>query len=79
MFLARGGGSLRRLRKKGTYGSGNITVIDGATNSTTRIRDPNASLPYDAAVNPATNKVYVGNFASNMSQCSTGPLTPLTP
>jgi len=40
---------------------GNVTVIDGATNSTTTISDPNAILPISAAVNPVTNKIYVAN------------------
>jgi DNA-binding beta-propeller fold protein YncE len=40
---------------------GNITEIDGATNSTTTITDPNAISPYSVAVNSATNKIYVAN------------------
>jgi DNA-binding beta-propeller fold protein YncE len=43
---------------------GSITVIDGATNSTTLIIDPNASHPRAVAVNPLTNKIYVANFWS---------------
>jgi DNA-binding beta-propeller fold protein YncE len=43
---------------------GSITVIDGATNSTTPIIDPNASHPRAVAVNPSTNKIYVANFWS---------------
>jgi YVTN family beta-propeller protein len=45
-------------------GNGNITVIDGATNSTTTVTDPNATAPNAVAVNPVTNKIYVGNFES---------------
>jgi YVTN family beta-propeller protein len=44
---------------------GNITVIDGATNSTTTVTDPNANDPSAVAVNPVTNKIYVANFSSN--------------
>lgn len=44
--------------------SSDVTVIDGATNSTITVTDPNASGPYDVAVNPATNKIYVPNFDS---------------
>jgi DNA-binding beta-propeller fold protein YncE len=40
---------------------GNITVIDGATNSITTITDPNAVSPNSVAVNSATNKIYVAN------------------
>jgi DNA-binding beta-propeller fold protein YncE len=40
---------------------GNVTVIDGATNSTTTVTDPNAITPFAVAVNPVTNKIYVAN------------------
>ncbi len=40
---------------------GNVTVIDGATNSTTTVTDPNAITPLSVAVNSATNKIYVAN------------------
>jgi len=40
---------------------GNITVIDGATNSTTTLTDPNAITPFAVAVNLQTNKIYVAN------------------
>ncbi len=40
---------------------GSVTVIDGATNSTTTV--PAGAGP--VAVNPVTNKIYVGNFNSN--------------
>ena len=42
-------------------GNGSITVIDGATNSSTTVTDPNAKFPCALAVNPATNKIYVAN------------------
>ena len=43
-----------------------ITVIDGATNTTTAsLRDPNASFVQQVAVNPVTNKIYVANFNSS--------------
>jgi YVTN family beta-propeller protein len=38
-------------------GSANVTVIDGATNSTTTLAA--AGTPYAVAVNPVTNKIYV--------------------
>ena len=41
--------------------SNNVTVIDGATNSTTTVTDPNASFPIAVAVNSVTNKIYVKN------------------
>lgn len=42
-------------------GNGSITVIDGATNSSTTVTDPNAKFPCALAVNPSTNKIYVAN------------------
>jgi DNA-binding beta-propeller fold protein YncE len=45
-------------------GDGSITVIDGVTNTTTTIVDPNAKFPCSLAVNPSTNKVYVANWGS---------------
>jgi YVTN family beta-propeller protein len=47
---------------------GNVTVIDGVTNSTTTVADPNVIGPNAVAVNQATNKVYVangGNYTTN--------------
>jgi YVTN family beta-propeller protein len=41
--------------------TGNVTVIDGATNATTTITDPNAIAPVAVKVNPVTNKIYVAN------------------
>ena len=41
--------------------SGNITVIDGVTNSTTTVTDPNAIAPQAIGINLATNKIYVAN------------------
>jgi YVTN family beta-propeller protein len=38
-----------------------VTVIDGETNSTTRVIDPNAIGAGGVAVNPVTNKIYVAN------------------
>lgn len=40
---------------------GNVTVIDGVTNSTTTVSDPNAFTPFAVAVNTLTNKIYVAN------------------
>ncbi len=49
-------------------GNGNVTVIDGATNSTTTVTDPNATAPWNVAVNPVTNKIYVADeFSSNVT------------
>ena len=48
-----------------SYGS--VTVIDGTTNSTTTIIDPNAKFPQAVAVNPLTNKIYVANWSSNIT------------
>ena len=44
---------------------GNVTVIDGATNSTTTVTDPNATGPGAIAVDPVADKVYVANFFSS--------------
>jgi YVTN family beta-propeller protein len=43
---------------------GNVTVIDGDTNSTTTLSDPNAVTPVAVAVNSATNKIYVANIGN---------------
>ncbi|MBV8146211.1 MAG: YncE family protein, partial [Gammaproteobacteria bacterium] len=50
---------------------GNVTVIDGATNSTTTVTDPNAFAPggpdsrgFGLAVDTATNSIYVVNQRS---------------
>lgn len=39
-----------------------VIVLDGVTNTTTTVVDPNAYQPYGIAVNPATNKIYVANY-----------------
>ena len=44
---------------------GNVAVINGTTNATQTLTDPNARNPAAVAVNPATNKIYVANFGSN--------------
>jgi len=44
---------------------GNVTVIDGTTNATTTLSDPNAKNPVAIVVNPVTNKIYVANSGSN--------------
>jgi DNA-binding beta-propeller fold protein YncE len=44
---------------------GSVTVIDGATNSTTTVTDANANGPQAVALNPVTNKIYVANFLSS--------------
>ena len=43
--------------------SGTVTVIDGATNTTTTVAAGTA--PIAVAVNPVTNKIYVANQGSN--------------
>jgi DNA-binding beta-propeller fold protein YncE len=40
---------------------GGITVIDGATNSASGLKDPNAAHPRAVAVNAVTNKIYFAN------------------
>jgi beta-lactam-binding protein with PASTA domain len=45
--------------------TGNVTVIDGATDSTSTVTDPNAVHPNALAVNTATNKIYVANSSGN--------------
>ncbi len=45
--------------------TGSVTVIDGATNTTTELTDPNLTYPYRIAVNPTTNKIYVLSLLSN--------------
>jgi YVTN family beta-propeller protein len=47
--------------------SGNVTVIDGATNLVATVADPNAIKPQLLAINPVTNKVYVANSGSNLT------------
>ena len=45
--------------------AGNITVINGTTNATTTLSDPNAKNPVAVAANSVTNKIYVANWGSN--------------
>ena len=52
---------LRRQR-----GSNNVTVIDGATNSTTTVQV--GIKPQAVAVNPVTNKIYVANATATASR-----------
>jgi YVTN family beta-propeller protein len=48
------------------YVSGNVTIIDGATNSTATVT---AGLrPVAVAVNEATNKIHVANHGSALQQ-----------
>jgi YVTN family beta-propeller protein len=42
--------------------SGNVTLIDGATNATTTV--PAGSAPWAVAVNPVMNRIYVANSGS---------------
>lgn len=59
----------------GGTGPGNVTVIDGATNSTTTVTDPNAFDPVGVAVNTITNKIYVANLGNFPSGPNHGNLT----
>ena len=45
------------------HDSGNVTVIDGATNNTATVAA--GTHPQSVAVNPITNKIYVANNGSN--------------
>ncbi|MGD0732538.1 MAG: Ig-like domain repeat protein [Terracidiphilus sp.] len=45
--------------------NGGVTVVDGTSNNTTSVVDPNAITPIGLAVDVMSNKVYVGNYASN--------------
>ena len=50
-----------------------LTVIDGATNSTTRLMV--GAGPSDAALNPVTHRVYVANYCGNVFNCNAvGPV-----
>jgi YVTN family beta-propeller protein len=44
---------------------GSVSVIDGATNTTTTLTDPKAIGPISVAANSVTNKIYVANYGSN--------------
>jgi YVTN family beta-propeller protein len=46
------------------YGNGQVTVIDGATNSSATVSTGGRS-PGQVAVNPMTNRIYVANGSSN--------------
>jgi DNA-binding beta-propeller fold protein YncE len=56
-------------------GPGNVTVIDGATNSPTTVSDPNALSPVGVAVNTVTNKIYVANLGNFPSGTFHGNVT----
>jgi len=50
---------------------GSVTVIDGATDATTTIMNPNGKLPRAVAVNPVTNTIYVtNNLSGNVTAIS---------
>ena len=55
--------------------TGNVTVIDGATNTTTTVTDPNAVTPYAVAVNSKTNRIYVANQGSGYPGPNRGNVT----
>src|SRR5271165_5007753 len=50
------------------YSDGTVTVIDGATNSTTTVTV--GFYPYAVAVNAATNKIYVANSCGSDPNCN---------
>lgn len=52
------------VRNSFNPGPGNVTVIDGRTNSASTITDPNAFSPVGVSVNPLTNKIYVTNIGN---------------
>ena len=60
IYVANRGNILANIR-------GSVTEIDGATNSTTTIRDPNATFPSAIAVNFVTDKIYVTNYSHNVT------------
>ena len=45
------------------YGSGSVSVIDGATDTVTATVTVGTN-PFGVGVNPATNKIYVANYGS---------------
>src|SRR5581483_1627512 len=49
------------------YNSNTVTVIDGLTNTTATVSDPNVTNPQPdgITVNPITNKVYAANYSGN--------------
>src|SRR5215469_1233645 len=49
----------------GTNLPGNVTIIDGATNAFTNLRDPAATNPNAIAVDSITNQIYVANVISD--------------
>jgi YVTN family beta-propeller protein len=51
---------------------GTLTMIDGATGSTTMVLDE-GNNPYALAADPASNRVYVANLASNTVSVVAGP------
>jgi uncharacterized repeat protein (TIGR02543 family) len=59
--------NLGNMGKNGTD-AGSITVIDGATNSTTNLTDANANSPHAVAVNPVSNKIYIANGNSSVTE-----------
>jgi len=65
--------NLGDVGKNGTN-IGSITVIEGASNSTSNIVAPNAFGPHAVAVNPLSNKVYIAN-ANNLARTGNGGVT----
>jgi YVTN family beta-propeller protein len=55
-----------------------VTVIDGATNNPSPVKDTTASKPYGVAVNTVTDKIYVANYGSNTVTVIDGPTNILT-
>ena len=54
---------------------GSVTVIDGASNTSTTVTDSNANQPYVLASNPLTGEVFVvNNLSSNTSVITAEPI-----
>jgi YVTN family beta-propeller protein len=60
IYVANQGNSLY-----GSSNPGSVTVIDGATGSTTTVSDPHANTPNSVAVNATTDKIYVANTGNS--------------
>lgn len=61
VYVANAGGT----NVAGGANPGSITVIDGSSNATTSIINPNASYSDAVGVNPMTDQIYVGNLYGN--------------
>ncbi len=56
---------------------GNVTVIDGSSNTPVSVTDPNANQPHAVAANPVTDEVFVvNNLSSNTSVITAEQIRP---